>query len=54
MGGTLMACTADMDLERKFLAMFSRVAGWRIAGETLELLDAGEKPLASFESRYLE
>jgi heat shock protein HslJ len=54
MGGTLMACTADMELEKEFLAMFGRVERWKIAGETLELLDAAGKPVASFESRYLE
>jgi heat shock protein HslJ len=53
-GGTLMACTADMELERKFLAMFGQVAGWRIEGETLQLLDSARRPVASFESRYLK
>lgn len=53
MGGTLMACTANMEVERQFLGMFSDVARWEIAGETLTLLDAAGKPLAVFESRYL-
>ena len=53
-GGTLMACTANMELEREFLAMFGRVASWKISGERLQLLDAGAKPLATFESRYLK
>jgi heat shock protein HslJ len=52
-GGTLMACTGDMALEREFLAMFGDVSRWQIEGETLELQDAGGKPLAVFESRYL-
>jgi len=53
MGGTMMACVSNMDLERKFLGMFSQVAGWEIRGETLQLLDANRKPLATFESRYM-
>jgi heat shock protein HslJ len=52
MGGTLMACTANMELEREFLRMFDQVAAWKIDGETLQLLDDGGKPLATFESRY--
>lgn len=51
MGGTLMACVPNVDLERKFLEMFGQVAGWEIRGETLQLLDANRKPLAVFESR---
>jgi heat shock protein HslJ len=54
MGGTLMACAANMELEQNFLRMFGQVAGWKIAGESLQLLDDGGKPLAMFESRYLE
>jgi heat shock protein HslJ len=53
MGGTLMACTGNMDVERQFLGMFSGVARWEIDGETLRLLNAAGKPLAVFESRYL-
>jgi heat shock protein HslJ len=53
MGGTMMACVPDMELERKFLALFPQVARWQITGETLRLLDAGGKTLAIFESRYL-
>ncbi len=54
MGGTLMACSANMDLEKKFLAMFGNVARWEIAGETLTLVNADGKTLAVFESRYLK
>jgi heat shock protein HslJ len=54
MGGTMMACVSDMELEPRFLGMFGQVAGWEIQGETLQLLDANHKPLATFESRYLE
>jgi heat shock protein HslJ len=54
MGGTLMACSANMDLEKRFLGMFGGVARWQIQGETLTLLDADGKQLAVFESRYLK
>ena len=54
LGGTMMACTANMEVERKFLAMFGEVARWEIAGETLTLVNADGKTLAVFESRYLE
>jgi len=53
MGGTMMACVSNMDLERRFLGMFAQVAGWEIQGESLKLLDASHKPLAEFESRYM-
>jgi len=53
MGGTLMACVPDVELEHTFLAMFSRVQRWEISGETLRLLDADGKALAVFESRYM-
>jgi len=51
MAGTMMACVPDMELEKKFLAMFSQVAHWEIIGETLRLLDAKGKTLATFASR---
>jgi heat shock protein HslJ len=54
MGGTLMACVPDFELERKFLAIFPQVARWKISGETLRLLDAGGATLATFESRYMK
>lgn len=53
MGGTMMACVSNMDLERRFLGMFGQVAGWEIQGESLKLLDANHEPLADFESRYM-
>jgi heat shock protein HslJ len=53
MGGTMMACVSNMDLERRFLDMFGQVAGWEIQGESLKLLDANHEPLADFESRYM-
>jgi heat shock protein HslJ len=52
-GGTLMACAGDMEIERQFLAMFGQVSRWEIRGEMLELRDAGGRSLAVFESRYL-
>ena len=54
MGGTMMACVANMDLERQFLTMFGQVTGWQIQGRTLQLLDANGKPLAAFESGYVK
>ena len=48
----MMACVSNMDLEPRFLGMFGQVASWEIPGETLQLLDANRKPLATFESRY--
>ena len=51
MAGTMMACAADMDLEKKFLAMFSQVARWEIAGESLRLLAADGKTVATFAAR---
>jgi heat shock protein HslJ len=54
MGGTMMACVPDLELERKFLAMFPQVARWEISGETLRLLDEDGKTLATFESRYMK
>ena len=54
MAGTLMACVPDLELERKFLAVFPQVARWKISGETLRLVDAGGATLAIFESRYMK
>jgi heat shock protein HslJ len=45
-----MFCDARMDLERKFLAMFDAIASWKIAANTLQLLDAGGKSVATFET----
>jgi len=49
--GTMMACAPDMDLEKRFLALFPQVARWEISGETLRWLDAGGKTLAAFQAR---
>jgi heat shock protein HslJ len=51
LGGTRMFCQARMELEQKYLAMFGEVAGWKITGNTLELLDANTKPVATFEGK---
>jgi heat shock protein HslJ len=50
MGGTKMACLDEqrMRLERGYLDMFAKVAGWKITGQTLELRDAGGRPVATF------
>ena len=53
MAGTMMACVPDMELERKFLAMFPLVARWDISGVTLRLLDSQGEPLATFAARDL-
>lgn len=53
MAGTMMACAQGMDVEQAFHAALTRVAGWRIDGEALELTDAAGGTLAMFESRYL-
>jgi heat shock protein HslJ len=53
-GGTLMACVSNMDLEPRFLRMFGKVASWKIDGQTLQLLDTDRKPLATFEARHPE
>jgi uncharacterized lipoprotein YbaY/heat shock protein HslJ len=52
--GTLMACANDMSVEQKIHEMLSRVAGWKISGETLQLTDAQGAVLATFESRYMK
>jgi heat shock protein HslJ len=48
-----MACEGRMELEQSFFAMFPRVSGWKVTGETLELKDADGKTLAKFVAVYL-
>ena len=48
LGGTRMFCEGRMDLEQKYLAMFGEVAGWKLDGTTLQLLDASTKVVATF------
>jgi len=52
--GTMMACAGDMSIERRIHEMLSRVAGWKISGETLHLTNAQGIPIATFESRYMK
>jgi heat shock protein HslJ len=51
---TMMACATGMEIERQFNEALSRVAGWKISGETLQLTDAHGATIATFESRYLK
>ena len=53
-GGTLMACTSGMEIERRMHDLFPRVTGWKISGETLQLTDTTGTPIATFESRYMK
>jgi len=50
MGGTKMACDVRMELEQRFLAMFEFVAGWKIAGNSLQLVDSAGSTVAGFEA----
>jgi uncharacterized lipoprotein YbaY/heat shock protein HslJ len=54
MAGTLMACTAGMDIERQIHDMFPEVTAWKISGETLQLTNSSGAQIATFESRYLK
>lgn len=49
-GATKMACLeeARMQLEQDYFQMLTQVAGWKIDGSTLLLLDAGGATLATF------
>jgi heat shock protein HslJ len=49
-GSTRMFCQESMDIEQKYLGIFERVAGWKIVGNTLQLLDADALPVATFEA----
>ena len=51
MAGTLMACPGGSDLEKRFLAVFPRVARWEISGITLRWLDNDGGTLAAFQAR---
>jgi heat shock protein HslJ len=51
LAGTMMACAGDMETEKRFLAMFSKVGRWEITGETLRLLDTGGTTVARFQAR---
>jgi heat shock protein HslJ len=49
---TRMACD-DMATETALLEAMKSTAGWRISGSQLELLDAQQRSLATFEARNL-
>jgi heat shock protein HslJ len=49
-GGTKMFCDVRMELEQRFLAMFEFVAGWKISGNTLQLLNSAGGTVAGFEA----
>jgi heat shock protein HslJ len=51
MGGTKMFCEGRMEIEQRYLAMFDNVARWKITGNTLALLDADGKSVATFEAQ---
>jgi putative lipoprotein len=50
LASTRMACADGMDQEAAFLAALARVRSWRIAGDRLELLDAGGASQAGFQA----
>jgi uncharacterized lipoprotein YbaY/heat shock protein HslJ len=51
---TRMACPAPLDdWERRLGDVLEKTATWRIDGQTLELLDAADTPLALFQAVYL-
>jgi heat shock protein HslJ len=51
---TLMACAPPLDdLERRLVGVLSKARYWRITAATLELFDAGRKPVALLEAVYL-
>ena len=52
--GTMMACAGDMSIERRIHEMLGSVTGWKISGETLQLTNTQDTPIATFESRYMK
>jgi heat shock protein HslJ len=49
-----MFCADSMDKESKFMQSLGKVKTYKITGQTLHLLDAEEKLLATFEAVYLK
>ena len=45
-----MACAQGMDIESGLFTALGRVAGWKIAGQNLELLDSGNAVVARFQA----
>jgi uncharacterized lipoprotein YbaY/heat shock protein HslJ len=54
MATTMMACLEGMDTEKAFKDTLGQVKKWKIAGQHLELFDAGGKPVARFEARHMK
>lgn len=48
MATTRMMCPEQMDTERDFLAALNNTASYSISGNTLSIMDAGKKVLATF------
>ncbi len=46
-----MACPEGMNTEQAFLQSLGRVRTWKIAGQSLELLDSDGKVRAQFNAR---
>ena len=53
LASTRMACLDGMQTEQAFLATLEAVAGWRVQGQRLELLDAQEAVVARFAAVHL-
>ena len=49
---TRKACLDGMEQEQALLNALSKTSGWRIKGDHLWLLDAGEASLAEFDAVY--
>jgi heat shock protein HslJ len=49
---TMMACGDEMETDREFFAALRLVRKARVAGQQLELLDGGDRPVARFEAAY--
>lgn len=45
---TMMACASGMDTEDKLVKALEQVRGWKVSGETLELLDGSGHVVAKF------
>lgn len=54
MAGTMMACLAGMDQEKRFLEALKQVQGYRIRGGHLALLTASGEAIASFDGEALK
>ncbi|HET9220378.1 MAG TPA: YbaY family lipoprotein [Terriglobia bacterium] len=51
---TRMACVQGMDIEGGLFTALGKVAGWKIAGQNLELLDSGNGVVARFQATKQE